>query len=289
MAHMIQPADLLVIPLSPEVTLDALPGVRTRTLEAAPVTGRDLHRHDMGQLYCLTAGLCVIEDAAERLSLPPGQIGWIPPETPHAALRHGDIVGWAAYIAPGWCGMLPSVPCTLECSPLIPLIMERFLLQNGCVAMAAASEALDPPATADDSPEARTRRLFRVLLDELEDARPVSKPLPLPRDPRFLPVLRSLLHNPADPRHLAAWARQAMLSERSFSRLFARETGMPFNHWRRRVRLMRGRELLAAGASVQEAAWGVGYENVSAFIAGFRQLFGTTPGQAAGRQRKRSG
>jgi AraC-like DNA-binding protein len=56
---------------------------------------------------------------------------------------------------------------------------------------------------------------------------------------------------------------------------------MTFDRWRRRVRLMRGRELLAEGVSVQEAAWEVGYENVSAFIAGFRSIFGTTPGRVA--------
>ncbi len=32
---------------------------------------------------------------------------------------------------------------------------------------------------------------------------------------------------------------------------------------------------------MKEAAWEVGYENVSAFIAGFRDVFGTTPGRVA--------
>ncbi|TVM17055.1 hypothetical protein DPQ33_09645 [Oceanidesulfovibrio indonesiensis] len=42
---------------------------------------------------------------------------------------------------------------------------------------------------------------------------------------------------------------------------------MPFSFWRQRLRLMRGHELIVEGMQVQGAAWTVGYENVSSFIA----------------------
>lgn len=277
-------ADLLVMPLTPSIISEGLFGVQTMPLQTGPMTGLALHRHDMGQIFSLAAGLCVIEHATERVIVPPRRIGWIPPGVPHAALNHGDIVGWAAYLDPRLCGMLPPRPCALECSSLVPPIMERLLASAGHADIRTVPEAPASPGGAalpDASSRARKRRLVAVLLDELGEARPVFTHLPFPRDARFSPVVQGLINDPSDARQAREWARLAMMSERTFSRLFSRETGMTFDCWRRRVRLMRGRELLAEGVSVKEAAWEVGYENVSAFIAGFRDVFGTTPGRVA--------
>ncbi len=277
-------ADLLVIPLSPSIMSEGPFGVETLPRQAGPMTGLALHSHDRGQIFYLAAGMCVIEHATERVSVPPGRIGWIPPGVPHAALGHGGVAGWAAYLDPRLCGMLPPRPCALECSPLVPPIMERLLALAGHAAIRTAPGAPASPGGTglpDASPGARKRRLVAVLLDELEEARPVFTPLPLPRDARFSPVVQGLINDPSDARQAREWARRARMSERTFSRLFSRETGMTFDRWRQWVRLMRGRELLAEGVSVKEAAWKVGYENVSAFIAGFRSLFGTTPGRVA--------
>ena len=57
------------------------------------------------------------------------------------------------------------------------------------------------------------------------------------------------------------------------------ETGFSFNEWRQRIRLLRALELLAAGKPVTAIALDLGYDNVSAFIALFRRMFGTTPGR----------
>ncbi|NMC49086.1 MAG: AraC family transcriptional regulator [Desulfovibrio sp.] len=277
-------ADLLVIPLTPSIISEGLFGVETMPLQSGPMTGLALHRHDMGQIFSLAAGLCVIEHATERVSVPPGRIGWIPPGVPHAALNHGDIAGWAAYLDPRLCGMLPPRPCALECSPLVPPIMERLLALAGHADIRngpAASESPGRTVLSEAAIRARKRRLVAVLLDELGEVSPVLTHLPFPRDARFSPVVQALINDPSDARQVREWARLAMMSERTFSRLFSRETGMTFDRWRRRVRLMRGRELLAEGVPVKEAAWGVGYENVSAFIAGFRSIFGTTPGRVA--------
>jgi AraC-like DNA-binding protein len=52
---------------------------------------------------------------------------------------------------------------------------------------------------------------------------------------------------------------------------------MSFRAWRQQLRLLRGLELLAAGAPVTRVALDLGYESTSAFTAMFRRVLGTTP------------
>lgn len=74
-------------------------------------------------------------------------------------------------------------------------------------------------------------------------------------------------------------AAESALTERTAARLFLRETGLTFGQWRQQMRLQAALEQLAAGASVTEAAFSVGYADVSSFIAAFKLLFGKTPSQ----------
>jgi AraC-like DNA-binding protein len=60
-------------------------------------------------------------------------------------------------------------------------------------------------------------------------------------------------------------------------RLFRREVGVDFETWRRQARLMKAVELLAAGRSIKETAFGVGYRQSSTFVAMFRRSLGMAP------------
>ncbi|WP_164096615.1 helix-turn-helix domain-containing protein, partial [Serratia marcescens] len=73
------------------------------------------------------------------------------------------------------------------------------------------------------------------------------------------------------------WADWAGIPARTMTRKFVVETGFTFTEWRQRARLMRALELLAAGQAVTTVALDVGYNNISAFIAMFRRVFGVTP------------
>jgi AraC-like DNA-binding protein len=52
---------------------------------------------------------------------------------------------------------------------------------------------------------------------------------------------------------------------------------MTLGQWRRQRMLLRGLERVVGGASVKDAAATAGYASPSAFIAAFRNAFGTTP------------
>ncbi len=52
---------------------------------------------------------------------------------------------------------------------------------------------------------------------------------------------------------------------------------MPLRSWRRRLKVFRAIELLAAGANVTTAALDLGYSSASAFIFAFREEMGVSP------------
>jgi transcriptional regulator GlxA family with amidase domain len=67
------------------------------------------------------------------------------------------------------------------------------------------------------------------------------------------------------------------VSVRTLERAFRREVGTDFACGRRQVRLMKAIEMLVAGYRVKEVAFAVGYQHPGAFVALFRETFGTTP------------
>lgn len=122
-------------------------------------------------------------------------------------------------------------------------------------------------------------RLAGVILDEIQSLPLTNLGLPMPKDARLLRIACALSERPDDDRSLEAWAAWVGISSRTVTRRFSAETGFSFTEWRQRVRLLRALELLAAGQPVTAIALDLGYDNVSAFIALFRRVFGVTPGQ----------
>ena len=119
--------------------------------------------------------------------------------------------------------------------------------------------------------------LGAVLIAELERASPVPTLVALPTDGRALAVAQTVIANPALALSLSSMCTAAGVSVRTLERVFRRELGIDFESWRRQVRLMKAIELLVSGRSVKEAAFSVGYQQPSAFVALFRRTFGTTP------------
>ena len=71
----------------------------------------------------------------------------------------------------------------------------------------------------------------------------------------------------------------AGMSVRTLSRQVQAETGLTFRNWRLPHVLLVSLGQLARETSVEEAALTAGYQNTSAFISAFRQVFGMTPGE----------
>lgn len=219
------------------------------------------HHHARGQLLGAEHGLLTVDAGRSRWVVPATHAVWIPPDTPHGLTSHGPYSGWSVYVAVSACHLLPDKPCTLAMTGLL----------REAVARAAGFEEM----TLTPSQE----RLAGVIIDEIGALPEVDLGLPMPQDPRLIRIAHALTARPDDDRRLEAWAAWAGISSRTLSRRFSAETGFSFSEWRQRVRLLRALELLAAGKPVTTIALDLGYDNVSAFIALFSRVFGTTPGR----------
>lgn len=234
--------------------------IRSEKLEHTKKHLTPWHQHDAGQLYWLNRGMITLETPVQQGALTPGCIGWFPPHVAHRACAFGHMTGFILYLTAEYCRELPTAPQIFSANRLLQALVERIANLNAT------------------SLTAQHLRLVQVLIDELSSAPTAPSHLPMPQDNRALKVAREILENPADPRPQSQWADYGGLSARTLSRLFLAQTGLNFAHWRQQARLLRSMELLAKGDPVGNVATACGYENVSAYIAVFRQRFGITPG-----------
>jgi AraC-like DNA-binding protein len=219
------------------------------------------HRHQRGQLmYAIRGALTVLTDLGSWI-LPPHRALWIP-----AGLAHGLKVGTSAelrtlYFAPKTLRGVAWQSCQVVEVP--PLVRELIL---HVVAL-----RWDYPAQGADA------RLVRLLLERLSVTEQEPVHLPWPVDQRARRLATHMSEHPTDRRPIPLLASIIGSSARTLERTFAAETGMSIGAWAQQMRLMVALEMLAAGTTVSEAAFQVGYENPSSFIAVFRRSFGTTP------------
>jgi AraC-like DNA-binding protein len=220
------------------------------------------HRHAAAQLIFASRGVMTVTTAEGRWVVPPERAVWVPPLVPHAIRMTGAVHMRTLYLDGSAVVPAPAACAVVQVSPLLRELILR----------AVAFRQPYPRA-------GREARLVAVLLDELTLARTAPLHLPMPRDRRLLAITERLAADPADKRPLAAWARTAGASPRTLARLFRRETGLGFAHWRQQARLLRALERLAAGEAVTTVALELGYEGPSAFISMFRSRLGATPGR----------
>ncbi|MBA5761374.1 helix-turn-helix transcriptional regulator [Vibrio sp. 404] len=74
-------------------------------------------------------------------------------------------------------------------------------------------------------------------------------------------------------------SEQVAASSKTISRIFNRETGMPYQAWRQQWRLLKSIEKLSLRLSVADVAHLLEFSSDSAFIAFFKQQTGQTPYQ----------
>ncbi|WP_368393636.1 helix-turn-helix domain-containing protein [Photobacterium sp. 2_MG-2023] len=116
-----------------------------------------------------------------------------------------------------------------------------------------------------------------LFFEELHDAREACLSLPLPSDRRLSAWLNALHLDQQNAPSLKVLSEQVGASSKTISRLFIRETGMPYQNWRQQWRLLKAIELLSAGLQVNDAAYRLEFSSDSAFITFFKQQTGQTP------------
>lgn len=217
------------------------------------------HTHRRAQFVYASSGVLTTRTANGLWVVPPHRAVWIPPNEPHKGSANRAFMLRTLYAEPG----VAPVPPTCRVVSVDPLL-DALL----------AEVATFGPDYPEDGPE---QRLVQVVLDRLARLAVVPSHLPLPSDPRLLHLTSALEAHPADPRPLDALAADSGMTGRTAARLFAKETGLTFSQWRQQLRLLKALQRLCAGDSVTHAAAEVGYGDVSAFIAVFKEAFGETP------------
>lgn len=226
------------------------------------------HTHDAHQIVHARTGVLHVASGGDSWFVPPGRAIWMPAGRAHAVRCRTAAAMRTVYIRGPLPARMPDTCAVWAVSPLLRDILVRL----------AGS-----PRRTD------LEHLSALLFSEIATVATLPLHLPLPDDARLQRLTDAIAVNPADARTLREWARVLGMSERNLIRTFKEETGMTFRQWRRQARLLASIELLTPDRSVTRVAMEVGYDNVSAFVAAFREAFGETPMRYARRTRRDGG
>jgi AraC-like DNA-binding protein len=222
--------------------------------------GVDRHSHGWDQLVYGATGVLTVDTDDGTWVVPAERAVWVPAGVSHEFLASGFVSLRTLYLPAGMAEALPRRCGVVEVSPLL-----RELIVH-CVEIGV----LDGEDPKHDS-------LIALVVEQLRVPEVLVLHLPWPKDARACRVATELRDNPDDSRRLEEICAGCGASKRTIERLFLFETGFTLGRWRARQRLLRSLPLLAAGRSVTEVAFDVGYDSPSAFIAMFRKTLGDTP------------
>jgi AraC-like DNA-binding protein len=233
----------------------------------------DWHTHSYHQLAYASAGAIWIETAVGRYILPSGRAAWIP-----AKLRHRTLTGrvdcTSLYFRPG---AVLDTNHRLRILVAPPLMREMILYA-----------ARWPLGISDKDKTAISFFSSMVLLCGEWLKAESNLFLPRAEHPGITRAMDEALVNPSHATQARA-AKAAHLSERSFQRLFAAETGTTWRAWASQLRLLHALDGLSQGQRIIDVADGCGYASLSAFAKAFRQLIGESPSDFRARHTPKHG
>jgi len=221
-----------------------------------PATGLPFYQRDWVQLVYAIEGVMTIASEQGVWIVPPHRAVWVPAGVAHHVTSHGNLSLRSLYFHDG--PNLPKKCTTVGVTPLVRELISHIALEGALL-----------------KANARHRRLAAVLLDLLKEL--PSLPLHLPQ-----PVSREGVHATIALRDWHASiedvARQVGLSKRTLERRFVEECGLSVGAWRLQAKLIESVRMLAAGTTVTEISFQIGYQSPSAFVSAFKKSFGISPG-----------
>ena len=224
------------------------------------------HAHPWGQLTYAVEGVVRLRAGSSSWIVPPFRAVWIPPNVEHELVTLERASLRVLYVYPAR-SPLPAAHCeVVDVSPLL----RELIVSLSRLASAGSRESL----------------LSALILDELAAAPRLPMRIALPIDKRLKALCERLMDSPGSSATLNQWARQVGASERTLTRLFARELGMSFGQWRHQLRLAYAVPLIARGWPLSRVAAEVGYASQSAFSAMFKKTFAESPSAFFGKKRK---
>lgn len=218
------------------------------------------HSHQEAQLLYAVSGVVSIKTDAGSWVVPPSRAVWLPPRLEHETTSRADVKFRSLLIETGGIQGLPEECMVVEITPLLRELILKL------------TDLTKTPGNRE-----RADAVIRLFLMELsfQPAQPLN--LPMPKRPDLARLCVKMREVPAEVVSIEDAAAMLHISRATFMRLFKRETGMSFGHWRQQARMLGALELLADGRSILDVALECGYSSPSAFSAMFRRILGRSP------------
>jgi len=220
----------------------------------------DVHTHPWHQIIFPLKGLLQSSIDDKCLILPHNGMLYIPANTIHKSIAVTETQFLAIYLNPD--KFVQYVETHKYC--LVNAFIKELIL------LLFEKETVSQP-------ESNITHLLTVLRDQIGASDRYELPLLIPKDKRLLAIFSQIRQQPDLPFTLKQWATKVGASERTLSRICAREFSQSFSLWRQNLRLVLSLQLLATNKSIQEIALDLGYSSDSAYIYAFKQVFNQTP------------
>lgn len=217
------------------------------------------HTHERDQLLYGKSGMMTVNTTDGAWLLPPERAVWIPAGTAHSVRMVGPVTTRSLFTNKEF-RVRRSARC--EVVSVSPLLHSLLLT------------AYDMRLAPDN---VRKKLLLLMLLVEVRTAPVEPLSLAIPAAKALAAKCQAYLANPSPHETIDSWCAELGMSRRAFTRLFRKETGQSFAAWRQQACLFAALPRLAAGDSVTDVAFSLGYSSQAAFTSMFRRVLGTTP------------
>ena len=189
------------------------------------------HSHEQAQLLYAVSGVVSIKTDQGTWIVPPSRAVWLPPRLDHETASHAGVKFRSLLIDTREMQGLPDECLVVEITPLLRELILKL------------ADLAENPGSRD-----RTDAVVRLLLMELsfQPAQPVN--LPTPKHPELAPMCERFRSDLAETLSVEDAAAMLHMSRATFMRLFKRETGMSFGHWRQQARMLDALVMLAEGS-----------------------------------------
>ncbi|NOI08481.1 helix-turn-helix transcriptional regulator [Vibrio alginolyticus] len=221
-----------------------------------------LHQHTWHQIIFPIKGLLQTQTEHYQHLVPHTSALFVPAGVQHESIALSNTIFVGIYLNPEFGATYEPQVRTIALTSFLNELLQEIRRQ--CEGETSHEEVLHLLAVLHDQILKRNVQTFQLLL---------------PQDRRLKLIFERLTDEPALSCSLKEWGEKIGASERTLSRLFAKEFNTSFLLWRQQIRLIYSLSLLDESLPIQAIADLVGYQNDSSYIKAFKAYFDMTPQQ----------
>ncbi|WP_241640288.1 AraC family transcriptional regulator [Rosenbergiella epipactidis] len=220
------------------------------------------HYHREGQLLYATRGVMLVKTEGKSWVIPPQRALWIPPLHEHSYQILSQTHLRAVYFSRPFIEQCDAFVHkedvhVISTTPLLKILISSLFEQHYS--------------------KQNQRKIAELLVNLFHEAQPLAAELPMPEKVPLSLAIRPLIIEQRWNLPMSDLADIALLSERSFTRLFKADTGISFRVWKQRARIYLALDLLAKEVSIKQVAYQLGFSSPASFTAAFRSITGSVP------------